>query len=456
MLSDETNILIIDDDPDILFTTRVVLKPHFTHIRAEKKPDKINQLLGEEEFDAILLDMNFKRGAKSGKEGLEWLKKIKSINKDHNVILITAYGEVEIAVEAMKEGAFDFVVKPWDNNKLIATVMAACQLNKSKKELKKYRYRENSLREDIDKPFKSIIGKSQAMQHVFGMIDKVGQTDASVLILGENGTGKELIARELHRKSKRMDQLFINVDLGAIPESLFESELFGHTKGAFTDAIQDRAGRFEVASGGTLFLDEIGNLSLPLQAKLLSALESRKIYRIGSNKEIPIDIRLICATNMPLYDMINSNRFRVDLLYRINTVEIFLPPLRNKREDIPELVDHFMGVFARKYKKGNLTVHSAALKKLAQYDWPGNIRELQHVVERAVIMSENICLQPGDFLLSSQENKSLPEGSLNIEAIEKNAIIKSLIKHGGNMSKAAVELGMGRTTLYRKMKKHGI
>ena len=452
----EAKILIIDDDSDILLTTRVVLRKHFSHIHTERDPEQIQKLLPLEDYDVILLDMNFKAGATSGKEGIVWLRKIMALNADHIVIMITAYGDINMAVEAMKEGAVDFVVKPWDNKKLVATVMAACRLSQSKKKLKKHQEREDRLKEDIDKPFSSIIGNSKVMKELLSTVDKVGRTEANILILGENGTGKEMIAREIHRKSSRSGQIFISIDLGSVPESLFESELFGHTKGAFTDARHDRPGRFEVASGGTLFLDEIGNLSLPLQAKLLSALETRKIYRIGSNKEIPIDIRLICATNMPLYDMVQGRQFRDDLLYRINTVEVQLPPLRDKSEDVPDLIRYFMNIYAKKYQKEKMTIHTEAFKKLSQYSWPGNIRELQHVVERALIMADGNQLRANDFLLSVEDNVQVSNKSLNIEKLEKSAIKKALLKHSGNLSNAAKELGLGRTTLYRKMKKYGI
>lgn len=450
------NILIIDDDPDILQTTRMVLKKQFSQIRTEKDPAKIDELLQMEDYDVILLDMNFKAGLTSGKEGIEWLRKIKKINPDIQVVMITAYGDINLAVKAMKEGATDFVVKPWENKKLLATVMSACKLSQSKKEVTKYRNRENALSRDIDKAFPGIIGQSKAMKTVFEIIDKVGKTDANVLILGENGTGKELVAREIHRKSKRNDQIFVSVDLGALPESLFESELFGYVKGAFTDAGQDKAGRFEVASGGTLFLDEIGNLSPPLQAKLLTALEKKTIYRIGSNKPIPVDIRLICATNMPLYEMLQKQEFRDDLLYRINTVEIKLPPLKERNGDIPVLSKYFLKMYSSKYNKKGIKISKEALRKLKNYSWPGNIRELQHLIERLVIMSEADVINADDIILTNESKTASVQSSLNIEELEKEAIKKAIAKHTGNLSKACKELGLGRTTLYRKMEKYGI
>jgi two-component system, NtrC family, response regulator HydG len=452
----DANILIIDDDPDILQTSRMVLKKHFSMIRTEKDPHKLDKLLREVDYDLVLLDMNFKAGLTTGLEGIAWLKKIKQINPQNHVVMITAYGDVKLAVQAMKEGATDFVVKPWDNQKLLATVMSACKLSQSKREVDKYKNREDLLTSDMDKAFSTIIGKSAAMKNVFNICDKVSQTDANVLILGENGTGKEMIARDIHRKSKRAKQIFISVDLGALPETLFESELFGHVKGAFTDAHQDKVGRFEVASGGTLFLDEIGNLSLPLQAKLLSVLEKREVYKIGSSKAIPIDIRLICATNMPLHEMIAERRFRDDLLYRINTVEINLPPLRNRKGDVLLLTDYFMETYAKKYHKMGIKIMQDARRKMESYFWPGIIRELQHVIERATIMAESNKITANELLLTAEAKTVSISETLNIEELEKNAIQKAMQKHAGNLSNAARDLGLGRTTLYRKMEKYGL
>lgn len=456
MTQQPANILIIDDDPDILQTTRMVLKKQFANIFTERSPQKITGLLKAYDFDLILLDMNFRAGHTSGREGLEWLRHIREQSPGTQVVMITAYGDVNLAVKAMKEGATDFVVKPWDNQKLLATVMSAYKLSRSQREIEKHRVRENTLSSDMDKSFSKIIGKSEAMQAVYSIVDKVSATDANVLILGENGTGKELIARDIHRKSSRSGQVFIGVDLGALPESLFESELFGYSRGAFTDARQDKAGRFEVASGGTLFLDEIGNLSLQLQAKLLSALEKRTIYRIGSNKPVQIDVRLISATNMPLYEMISENSFREDLLYRVNTVEIHLPPLRERRGDVPLLADYFLKLYSAKYGKKNIGIAKDAIRRLDGYHWPGNIRELQHVIERAVIMTEDDRIGAQNLMLTAEESSPARSGTLNIEELEKEAIRKALKKHNGNLSQAAKELGLGRTTLYRKMEKYGI
>lgn len=449
------HILIIDDNEDVLLTTRIVLKEHFTHITTESNPIMINSLLYDSIFDVILLDINFSVGASSEKEGLYWLDKIKSFSPHSNIVMMTAYGDIDLAVKSMKEGAADFIVKPWDNQKLTATVIAAFNLSQSNKKISALKAKQNMLSSHIDRPYTEMIGNSARMQEVLNTIDKVAKKDANVLILGENGTGKELIARALHRNSNRADQLFVNVDLGTIPETLFEPELFGHIKGAFADANESKAGRFELAKNGTLFLDEIGNLSLPLQAELLAVLQNREVVRMGSNKSIPIDIRLICATNIPTSALKNESKFRQDLLYRINTVEINLPPIRERQDDVPKLANHFLKMFARKYGKENITISKNALHKLRKFSWPGNIRELQHVVERAVIMSDGKTLKPYDFLLED-ENIANTGNTLNIQKLEKTAIIKAIKKHRGNLKQAAKNLGLGRTTLYRKMSKYGL
>jgi DNA-binding NtrC family response regulator len=451
-------ILVVDDDEDILNAARLFLKQHFALVDTEKDPQKIPSLLKNETYDVILLDMNFARGATSGKEGFNWLNKIQEIDSSLVVVPITAYGDVEMAVRAIKEGAMDFVLKPWQNEKLLATVSAAIKLHRSRRETDNLRLRQKQLIADMDQPFHNFIGQSPAMHQVFATIQKVAKTDANVLILGENGSGKELVARELHRQSGRVNEVFISVDMGAISETLFESELFGHVKGAFTDAREDRAGRFEIASGGTLFLDEIGNLSLPLQAKLLTVLESRKVTRLGSNKPLEVDVRLVCATNMPIHDMVSQNRFRQDLLYRINTVEIRMPTLRERPEDVPLLLSHFLKIYCKKYNKALKKVSTGALRKLEKYHWPGNVRELQHAIERSVIMSESNMLQAQDFFLFSPETRddSLAVDDFNLEKIEKLAIGKAVAKHKGNISHAAKELGISRTALYRRLEKYGL
>jgi DNA-binding NtrC family response regulator len=452
------NILIVDDNEDLLLAARLFLKQHFSLVHTEHDPEKIPTLLQNENYDVILLDMNFTMDSTSGVEGFMWLDKVLQMDPSVVVILITAFGDVEMAVKAVKAGAIDFVLKPWQNEKLLATISSALNLRYSRLEVDKLRSQQRQLSEDIDQRYHDMIGKSPVMQHVFATIDKVAETDADVLILGENGTGKELVARALHRQSKRAGEVFISVDMGAIAETLFESELFGHKKGAFTDAREDRPGRFELASGGTLFLDEIGNLSLAMQAKLLSVLEARKVTRLGSNKPREIDIRLICATNMPIYEMVARNEFRQDLLYRMNTVEINLPALNERREDISLLVDYFMKMFAKKYQKAISGISAPAFKKLQKYQWPGNVRELRHTLERAIILAESPMLQPSDFLFpeSEKEIEGVVFDSYNLEDVEKAVIRKALKKHEGNISHAAKDLGLTRTSLYRRMEKYGL
>ncbi len=451
-------ILVVDDDVDILQAARLLLKQHVAQVDTEKDPKAMYSLLKNETYDVILLDMNFAKSATSGKEGFYWLNKILDVDSSVVIVLITAFGDVEMAVRAVKEGATDFVLKPWQNEKLIATVNTAMNLRRTRLEADNLRSRQKLLSADLDQPFHDFIGQSPAMQTVFKTVQKVAKTDANILILGDNGTGKELVARELHRQSQRADDVFISVDMGAVSETLFESELFGHVKGAFTDAREDRAGRFEIASGGTLFLDEICNLPLTLQAKLLTVLENRTVIRLGSNKPIPIDVRLICATNMPVHEMVAENRFRQDLLYRVNTVEIRMPPLKERPEDIPLLVDHFLKIYCKKYNKPLKRVNQATLKRVEKYHWPGNVRELQHAIERAVIMSESAALQPSDFFFPAAETKedSLFIDDYNLEEIEKLIIRKVLSKHAGNISHAAKELGLSRTSLYRRFEKYGL
>ncbi|MGE0588721.1 MAG: sigma-54-dependent transcriptional regulator [Cyclobacteriaceae bacterium] len=453
----EGNILIIDDDRDVLETARMFLKQEFSVVQIEEQPERIPQLLQEKDYDVILLDMNFNKGINDGTEGFFWLEKILAIDPNVVVILITAYGEVDLAVKAMKSGATDFVLKPWKNQKLLGTILSALQLRKSRKELERAKSTQEELSRDIDTAFTDFVGDSPAVDRVRELIERVAGTDADVLILGENGTGKELVARAIHRQSLRADKVFISVDLGGITETLFESELFGHVKGAFTDAKQDKPGRFEIASGGTLFLDEIGNLSLPLQSKLLTVLQQRKIQRVGSNKEIAVDFRLICATNMPLYDMIYEKKFRQDLLYRINTVEIRVPPLRERLEDLPLLVDHFLQQYGRKYKRNGIRVDKAIFTKLKKYHWPGNIRELQHAIERAVILSDGKVINSPDLLINSAPERSVTtEKGLTMDEMEKRFIMQSLDDNEGNVTKTAQILGMTRTALYRRMKKYSI
>jgi len=451
-------ILVIDDNEDLLLAARLFLKQHFLLVHTEQNPEKIPNLLNNENYDVILLDMNFTIDATSGSEGFTWLERILQFDPSAVVILITAYGDVEMAVRAVKSGATDFVLKPWQNEKLLATISSALNLRHSRLEVDRLRSRQQQLNQDIDQRYYEMIGVSPAMLKVFATIEKVAATEANVLILGENGTGKELVARALHRQSPRAAEAFISVDLGAIAETLFESELFGHVKGAFTDAKENRAGRFELACGGTLFLDEIGNLSVAMQAKLLSVLEHRQVTRLGSNAPRDIDIRLICATNTPIYEMVSQNQFRQDLLYRMNTVEIHLPPLRERHEDIQLLAEHFLASYAKKYKKAVKGVSAAALKKLQRYHWPGNIRELRHTLERAVILADTHILQPSDFLFpeTESETEAVVFDNYNLDDVEKAVIRKVLTKHAGNISHAAEELGLTRTSLYRRMEKYGL
>ncbi len=456
MSTEGGKILMIDDDEDVLLAAKMLLKKYNHQVIIDKNPNKIPFLLNNDTYDVILLDMNFSKDTTSGKEGFEWLRQIKERDPQAVVIMITAFGDVEMAVRALKEGATDFILKPWQNEKLLATISTAIRLKKSYNEVDKLRKAKQMLEEQISQPFRDMIGQSQALKDVFTLIDKVARTDANVLILGENGTGKELVARAIHQKSLRKDNSFVAVDMGAITETLFESELFGHKKGAFTDAREDRPGRFELANGGTLFLDEIGNLSLSLQSKLLSALQSRQVTRVGANQSSEVDIRLICATNMPLLQMVDEGKFRQDLLYRMNTVEIRIPPLSERVDDIPLLANHFLNHYARKYRKDVVALAPEAMVKLKKYPWPGNVRELQHAIERAVIMADSNALQESDFLFSRKAQDTLTNDSLNLDDVERTAVVKAIQLHQGNISKAAEELGLTRASLYRRMEKYGL
>lgn len=458
MIAKFGKILAVDDNEDILFALKLLLKPHAEAIVTLSDPHKIPEAMAKDEFDVILLDMNFTKDAISGQEGFDWLGKILEIDADAVVVFITAYGDAEKAVKAIKAGATDFVLKPWQNEKLLATMSSSIKLRKSRRENDNLRSKQKELSAVMDQPFADFIGASPEMQKVFATIQKVAATDANVLILGENGTGKELVARALHRNSKRNDEVFISVDLGSITESLFESELFGYEKGAFTDAKKDKPGRFEVASGGTLFLDEIGNLSMQFQTKLLTVLERREVTRVGATKSKPIDVRLICATNNNIHQMVSDNAFRQDLLYRVNTVEIHLPPLRERTGDITLLANHYTKIYTKKYKKPIKGISTTAIKKLNQYGWPGNVRELQHAIERAIIMTDSDILQPEDFILSSQPGKSndVELNTYNLDEVEKQIIMKVLKQNQGNISQAAQELGITRTSLYRRMEKYDL
>jgi DNA-binding NtrC family response regulator len=452
-------ILIVDDNEDLLKAAKMHLKRHFAQVDVEKNPEAIPSLMNNEDYDVILLDMNFTKDVSSGSEGYYWLEKILSLDPSAVVVLITAYGDVQMAVKAIKAGATDFVLKPWENEKLLATLFSSMRLRESRDVIENLKIKNHEINQALNDRYNEIIGQSASMQKIFQTIDRVAKTDANVLILGENGTGKELIARAIHRHSSRQNESFVGVDLGSITETLFESELFGHKKGSFTDAKEDRAGRFELSNGGTLFLDEIGNLSMPLQAKLLTVLQNRKVSRVGSNKETPIDLRLICATNLPLYEMVKENRFRQDLLYRINTIEIEIPPLRDRFEDIPLLANHFLKHYANKYDKSVSKISDGAITRMHKHPWPGNIRELQHSIERAVILSNGSVLQPEDFNFTAaagKEDGQLNLEQYNLEEVEKLLIRKVLKKYNGNITQAASELGLTRSSLYRRLEKYGL
>ena len=449
----EGKILVIDDNKSVLSALEILLQFEFKHIKTISNPNQISSFPNLPDYDIVLLDMNFSAGVNTGNEGLFWLKEIKKKAPSISVIMMTAYGAVDLAVRALKLGASDFILKPWNNEKLLATIKSSLLLRKSQKEVQELKQKESNLKQVINQDSNYIIGNSTALSGVLNLVRKVAKTDVNVLITGENGTGKELIARELHRLSSRKDEVFIGVDMGSISETLFESELFGHTKGAFTDAKEDRAGKFEAANGGTLFLDEIGNLSLQTQAKLLSAIQNRTIVRVGSNKPISVDIRLVCATNCNLPQMVADGIFREDLLYRINTIHLEVPALRERENDILILADFYLKKFTTKYGKPALRINDAAQEKLLGYTWPGNVRELQHTMERAVILAEGNVLKPVDFLLNARNELSFENVPETLDEMEKVMIDKALQQHNGNYSAAANQLGISRQTLYNKIKK---
>lgn len=447
-----TRILVVDDDPDVLTAVRLLLKRHVAAVITDHNPEQIPTLIARENPDLVLLDMNFKSTINTGNEGLYWLNRIKSMKPDLPVIMITAYGAIDLAVTSLKQGASDFVVKPWQNEQLINVISDLL----SPKERKKTA--ENTSGADT-----AFIGESPVMQDLRYKISKIAPTEANILILGENGTGKDLIATAIHQQSSRADKPFIKVDVGALTESLFESELFGHKKGAFTDAREDRAGRFEAANGGTLFLDEIGNISLQQQAKLLSVLQNRQVIPLGSNSPVPVDIRLVCATNVPLADLANENRFRKDLIYRINTVDLQVPPLRDRGEDTLRIARYFLQRYAQKYMKAATGFDKPAERKLLAYHYPGNVRELQYSIERAVIMTDNEILGADDLIFSPIEQAPAADTANqtsadqhNLLELERITIANVVEKHGGNISKAAKELGLTRTALYRRLSKYDI
>ena len=455
-------ILVVDDDDDILTAARLLLRRRFGEVVTCRRPDRIPDLMARHTFDVVLLDMNFGPGESSGQQGLDELERILEIDPAVVVIMITAHGSVDTAVEAMKRGATDFVTKPWQNEKVVATVSAGVELRHSRDETATLKRANEALRQAAGTSAPDMISESAAMRDVFSLVERAAPTDANVLILGENGTGKELVARRLHALSARADQVFLAVDMGAISESLFESELFGHRKGAFTGANEDRLGRFQAANGGTLFLDEIGNLPLHLQAKLLSVLEQREVTPVGADRPQSFDVRVISATNVPIEHLRDADLFRPDLLFRLNTVEITIPPLRERRDDILPIARHFADIYARKYAKAARTFSVPAENALLDYDWPGNVRALRHAVERAVILCSGERIEPPDLQLDYPGEAASPPAPtaiptiLNLDDMEKATIERALRKHGFNISRAAAELGLTRASLYRRMEKHGI
>lgn len=457
MAKQAATLLIIDDDDDILISAKLFLKQHFTNVITCNSPKEINNLLSEHKPDLILLDMNYRKGINDGKEGLYWLRHVLEINAAYQVILMTAFGDVELAVNALKTGAKDFILKPWNNEKLLATLQVALESGTKITETGSKSPTESSTKA---LSFDEMVGESESLKDVFKIIEKAAPTDANILILGENGTGKQVVAKQIHKHSDRADKVFLHVDLGSLSENLFESELFGYAKGAFTDAKEDKAGRFEEASGGTIFLDEIGNLTLPLQAKLLTVLQNRSVTRLGENKPRKIDVRLITATNANVNDLISRNEFRQDLYFRINTMEINLPPLRARKGDVGVLSEYYLSVYKQKYKKDKISFSKSVLQQFETYSWPGNIRELQHVVERAVIMCDGNEINSGDIQLSSAKSAEQTAGmvpeNVDLETMERNLVKRAIDKHQGNISKAAAELGLTRAALYRRMEKFGL
>ena len=449
-------LLIVDEDKIVLKELDLIMHNEFEKVITLTNPNRIIEILRQNDIDIVILDMNFRSGIHNGNEGLFWMREIFRFDSAISIIIVTASRDIELAVKAIREGAVDFILKPWDDSKLLATVNAAWQLRCSRLEASALKKDNQQLKKEINRGgVKIVLGASPTMINVMNIVKKVAGTDANVLITGENGTGKELVAREIHNLSKRSEELMVNVDMGSITESLFESELFGHVKGAFTDARDDRKGKFEQAQKGTLFLDEIGNLSLQSQAKLLSVLQNRHVVRVGSNKQIPIDIRLICATNCDLMQMVTEGMFREDLLYRINTIMIEVPPLRDRVDDIPILANYFLKVNCERYGKGNMKFSTHTLEKLSNHDWPGNIRELQHAVEKAVILSDSPVIKPSDFVFSPASGNIIHK-EMTLDEMEKKMISDSISRYDGNLSAVAGKLGITRQTLYNKMKKYNI
>jgi two-component system response regulator HydG len=453
----EGSILIVDDNHDLLIALKLILARSFERIDTLKNPNLILSTLEKQAYDLVLLDMNFKAGQVTGNEGIFWMNKIQEKDPNASVVFITAYGDVELAIRSLKEGAVDFIMKSWDEQKILSTLIGAYELRKSRMQVSLLKKKQAHLTRELEKDLSICHCQSAAIKEMDQMVAKIARTDASVLILGENGTGKEVVAREIHRLSDRRNEIFMKTDLGALPETLFESELFGHSKGAFTDAKEERDGRFVIASGGTLFLDEIGNLPLSLQSKLLSALQNNEVYPVGSSVPLAVDVRVISATNMPLGEMIAEKTFREDLYYRINAIELVIPPLRDRKEDIPVLSEFFLKKYSEQYRKIGLRLADFALEQLKQHPWPGNIRELEHSLEKAVILSEKDVIS--HISLSVGPESSLKQSAsvtLNLEEHEREVIAQALRKKQGNVSAAAKVLGINRSTLYQKMKKYGL
>lgn len=452
----EAHILVVDDNRNVLTALDLLLSREFTGVKCISKPGQILSEVRAGLYSAVLLDMNYTTGQNTGNEGLYWLRELMKLDPDLSVVMITAFGDIELAVTALKDGAVDFVLKPWDNQKLLATMLTAVRLTHSRRQVKSLQKDKASLQAELKGKPKRMIGRSQAIRKVMEVLEKVAATPANVLITGENGTGKELFAREIHERSDRATEIMVSIDLGAVPDTLFESELFGHVKGAYTDAHTDRIGKIETAHRGTLFFDEIGNLSLPLQAKLLSVLQNRTITRLGSTEVIPVDIRLVCATNMNLEAMVEEGSFRMDLLYRINTIRVELPPLREREEDVLLLAAYYLNIFSTRYNKPGLKMDRSAEVALKKWSWPGNVRELQHSMERAVILAEGKTITGDSFQFASAASHRSASFDGSLDEVEARSIAYALKKNGGNMSAVASQLGISRQTLYNKIKKYGL
>ena len=444
-MSKSGTIIIVDDNKGVLTAVQILLKNYFSKVVTLSSPVTLTTAIREETPEVVLLDMNFTSGINTGNEGLFWLHEIKKVRRELPVVLFTAYADIDLAIRGIKEGASDFIVKPWNNQKLVETLQAAASSAQQGRKT-------GNKKEPVNTPA-LYWGESKSMQQLQTLIEKVASTDANILITGENGTGKEMLAREIHALSNRRQQEMIAVDMGAITESLFESELFGHVKGSFTDAHTDRTGKFEAADHSTLFLDEIGNLPYHLQAKLLTAIQRRSIVRVGSNTPIPIDIRLICATNRNLQEMVDREEFREDLLYRINTIHLEIPPLRERGDDILLFIDTFLRRFTSKYQRPDIRMHEQTIEKLRSYHWPGNIRELQHAIEKAVILCEGNVIRPKDILVKQSWKPQTASVVPNLEEVERQAIETAILQNNGNLTAAAEQLGISRQTLYNKLKR---